>query len=89
MLMRHNADVQPQHSGWWIVALTQIDIDDDALAEAMRLSGMKTKDTVNLALREFAARRRRVAALEHYARLAAGWDFEECEHRRATEKDPA
>ena len=47
------------------MALTQIDIDEDALAEAMRLSGAKTKkDTVNLALREYAARHRRVAALE-------------------------
>ena len=37
------------------MALTQIDIDEDALNEAMRLSGAKTKkDTVNLALREFA-----------------------------------
>ena len=72
------------------VALTQIDIDEDALAEAMRLSGAKTKkDTVNLALREFAARHRRVAALEHYADLAAGWDFAEWERRRAAEKDPA
>ena len=34
------------------MALTQIDIDEDALSEAMRLSGAKTKkDTVNLALR--------------------------------------
>jgi len=72
------------------MALTQIDIDEDALAEAMRLSGAKTKkDTVNLALREFAARYRRVAALEQYAALAAGWDFEGWEHRRAAEKDPA
>jgi Arc/MetJ family transcription regulator len=70
-----------------VVALTQIDIDEDALAEAMRLSGAKTKkDTVNLALREFAARYRRVAALEHYAALAAGWDFAEWERRRAAEK---
>ncbi len=39
------------------MALTQIDIDEDALAEAMRLSGAKTKkETVNVALREFAAR---------------------------------
>jgi hypothetical protein len=40
------------------VAVTQIDIDEDALAEAIRLSGAKTKkDIVNLlALREFAAR---------------------------------
>jgi len=72
------------------VALTQIDIDEDALAEAMRLSGAKTKkETVNLALREFAARHRRVAALEHYAQLAAEWDFEGWEQRRAAEKDPA
>ena len=34
------------------MALTQIDIDEDALAEAMRLSGAKTKkETVNVALR--------------------------------------
>jgi Arc/MetJ family transcription regulator len=73
-----------------MVALTQIDIDEDALAEAMRLSGMKTKkDTVNLALREFTARHRRVAALDHYAALAAEWDFEGWEHRRSAEKDPA
>jgi hypothetical protein len=30
-----------------------------------------------------------VAALEHYARLAEGWDFEEWQHRRAAEKNPA
>jgi Arc/MetJ family transcription regulator len=73
----------------WLMAVTQIDLDEEALAEAMRLSGAKTKkETVNVALREFAARHRRVAALEHYAELAAGWDFEGWEHRRATEKDP-
>jgi len=72
------------------MAFTQIDIDEDALTEAMRLSGAKTKkDTVNLALREFAARHRRVEALEHYAALAAGWDFEDWEQRRAADKDPA
>ena len=72
------------------MALTQIDIDEDALVEAMRLSGAKTKkDTVNLALREFAARHRRLAALDHYASVAAGWDFEGWQQRRAAEKDPA
>jgi len=72
------------------MALTQIDIDEDALAEAMRLSGARTKkETVNLALREFAARHRRVAALEHFAQSAQGWDFEGWQHRRAAEKDPA
>src|SRR5258708_38754246 len=71
------------------MALTQIDIDEDALNEAMRLSGAKTKkETVNLALREFTARHRRAAALEHYAALAARWDFEEWEHRRGAGKDP-
>jgi Arc/MetJ family transcription regulator len=72
------------------VALTQIDIDENALVEAMRLSGAKTKkDTVNLALREFAARHRRLAALDHYASLAVGWDFEGWQQRRPAEKDPA
>lgn len=72
------------------MALTQIDIDEDALAEAMQLSGAKTKkDTVNLALREFTARHRRVAALEHYAELADRWDYEGWRKRRAADKDPA
>jgi Arc/MetJ family transcription regulator len=53
------------------VALTQVDIDKDALAEAMRLSGARTKtDTVNLALREFVTRHRRIAA------IAEGSDFD-------------
>jgi Arc/MetJ family transcription regulator len=72
------------------MSLTQIDIDDDALADAMRLSGAKTKrDTVNLALREYAARHRRIEALEHYATLAAEWDYEGWQRRRNAEKDPA
>ena len=72
------------------MTLTQIDLDDDALNEAMKLSGAKTKkETVNLALKEFAARHRRVAALEHYATVAADWDFEGWEQRRAAEKDPS
>ena len=72
------------------VTLTQIDIDAEALAEAMRLSGARTKkETVNLALREFASRHRRVAALEHYAGLAAEWDFEDWEQRRSAEKAPS
>jgi Arc/MetJ family transcription regulator len=59
------------------MAVTQIDLDDDALAEAMRLSGARTKkETVNLALREYAARHRRVAALDHYAAAAQAWDYE-------------
>jgi Arc/MetJ family transcription regulator len=88
--MMYSVHVYYPHPLEGLVALTQIDIDEEALGEAMRLSGAKTKkDTVNLALREFAARYRRVAALEHYAALAAGWDFAGWEHQRAAEKDPA
>jgi Arc/MetJ family transcription regulator len=69
------------------MTVTQIDIDEEALAEAMRLSGAKTKkETVNLALREFAERHRRVAALEHYARLATAWDYEGWQQFRSAEK---
>jgi Arc/MetJ family transcription regulator len=72
------------------MSVTQIDIDDDALAEVMRLSGAKTKkDTVNLALREFAARHRRVEALEHYAAAAEGWDYEGWRRLRKADKNPA
>ena len=54
----------------------------------MRLSGAKTKkETVNLALREYAARHRRVAALEHAAQ-GAGWDYEDWAQRRMAEKEP-
>jgi Arc/MetJ family transcription regulator len=59
------------------MTVTQIDLDDDALAEAMRLSGARSKkETVNLALREYSARHRRIAALDHYATIAQGWDYE-------------
>jgi Arc/MetJ family transcription regulator len=69
------------------MTVTQIDIDDEALAEAMRLSGTRTKkETVNLALREFAERHRRVAALEHYAQLATAWDYEGWQQLRSAEK---
>ncbi|HEY7174406.1 MAG TPA: type II toxin-antitoxin system VapB family antitoxin [Micromonosporaceae bacterium] len=71
------------------MAVTQIDLDDDALAEAMRLSGAKSKkDTVNLALREYAARHRRIAALDHYAAAAQGWDYEGWREMRAAAKSP-
>jgi Arc/MetJ family transcription regulator len=53
------------------MSVTQIDLDDDALAQAMRMLGTTTKkDTVNAALREVAGRGRRVAAAE---RLAAAY----------------
>jgi len=71
------------------MTVTQIDLDDDALAEAMRLSGARTKkETVNLALREYAARHRRIAALDRYAATASGWDYEEWQEMRAASKEP-
>ena len=43
------------------MALARIEIDEEALAEAMRLSGAKTRaEAVNLALREFAGVLRQV-----------------------------
>lgn len=72
------------------MTVTQIDLDDDALAQAMRLSGAKTKqETVNLALREYAARHRRIAALDHYAAVAQDWDYEGWREMRAASKAPA
>jgi Arc/MetJ family transcription regulator len=72
------------------VSVTQIDLDDDALEEAMRLSGARSKkETVNLALREYAARHRRIAALDHYAAVAQGWDYEGWQEMRAANKSPA
>jgi Arc/MetJ family transcription regulator len=70
------------------MSVTQIDIDDDVLAEAMRLSGAKTKkETVNTALREYAARHRRIEALEAYATVSQNWDYEGWERRRQADKE--
>jgi Arc/MetJ family transcription regulator len=72
------------------MTVTQIDLDDDALAEAMRLSGARSKkETVNLALREYSARHRRIAALDHYATVAQGWDYEGWHEMRRDGKAPA
>lgn len=71
------------------MSVTQIDLDDDALDEAMRLSGSKTKkETVNVALREYAARHRRMAALETFAARAERWDYDGYRQLRAETKQP-
>jgi Arc/MetJ family transcription regulator len=70
------------------VSITQIDIDDAALAEAMRLMGTTTKkDTVNTALREYAQRLRRLEAAEKLAARAARGEFDEAERAHRAEKD--
>lgn len=72
------------------MGVTQIDIDDDALQEAMRLSGETTKKgTVNLALREYAARHRRIEAFERHRAAAQHWDYEEWQRQRQADKRPA
>ncbi len=62
--------------GAWHVAATQTGLDDDVPAKVMRLSGATSKkETANLALREYAARHRRIAALDHDAAVTQGWDY--------------
>jgi Arc/MetJ family transcription regulator len=69
------------------MSVITIDLDDDALAEALRVSGIRTKkEAVNTALREFTSRHRQIEALERYATLAQDWDYETWERRHAGEK---
>ena len=71
------------------MSVTQIDLDDEALAEAMRLSGAKSKkEMVNLALREYAARHRRIAALERHVEAARGWDYQGWQELHRATKAP-
>jgi Arc/MetJ family transcription regulator len=73
----------------WRSALsaTQIDIDDEALAAAMRLSGAKTKkEMVNIALREYAERRRRTEARLRHLDSAQEWDDDDFWRRHTAEK---
>ncbi|MEW2383275.1 type II toxin-antitoxin system VapB family antitoxin [Micromonospora sp. NPDC047707] len=62
------------------MAMTKIlvDVDDEALADAAEAFGTKTKkETVNVALREGAARLRRARALAELANRAEAGDFDE------------
>jgi len=72
------------------MSATQIDLDDEALAAAMRELGTTTKkDTVNAALREIAGRSRRLAAFRRLAaRPTNQEDAEEYFARREAAKGP-
>ena len=60
---------------------TNIEIDDDVMREAQRLSGTRTKrETVDLALRELVARHRRLGILELSGRVH--WEGDLAESRR-------
>ncbi|WP_336209739.1 type II toxin-antitoxin system VapB family antitoxin [Nonomuraea sp. LPB2021202275-12-8] len=63
--------------------VTQIDLDDAALNEAMRMMGTTTKkETVNTALREYVARFKRIEALEKLASRAQRGEFDAAEATR-------
>ncbi|WP_217180580.1 type II toxin-antitoxin system VapB family antitoxin [Nakamurella multipartita] len=67
--------------------MTQIDVDDEALAEVLRRSGLATKsDAVNEALRHYAATLRRAAGFDGYIQRAQGWDYEGWKELRAQDK---
>lgn len=69
------------------MSVTQIDIDDDALNEAMRLMGTSTKkDTVNTALREYAARVKRLQAADKLAKRAERGEFDQVAAAHQAEK---
>lgn len=56
---------------------TNIEIDDDLMREAKRLTGLKTKrEAVDLALRELVARHRRVGILDLRGRVDWEGDLE-------------
>jgi len=57
---------------------TNIDIDDNLMEQAMRLSGLSTKkEVVNRAIQEFVQRRSRkdLAELEGKIKFADGYDY--------------
>jgi Arc/MetJ family transcription regulator len=57
--------------------MTNVDIDDTILAEAMRLMGTTTKkDTINNALADYVNRLKRLEAMEKMARRAEAGQFE-------------
>lgn len=71
------------------MAVTQIDIDDDALQRAMALSKARTKkEAVNLALRFYADRQERAARISRHFERARQWGaVEDAERRHQAEKD--
>nr|WP_274637863.1 type II toxin-antitoxin system VapB family antitoxin [Microbacterium bovistercoris] len=69
------------------MSVTQIDLDDDALREVLRRSGLTTKkDAVNEALRDYAAKLRRAAEFDGYIRRSSEWDYEAWKEMRAADR---
>lgn len=70
------------------MAVTQIDIDDDALRRVMALSEARTKkEAVNLALRFYADRQERAARISRHFERAREWGaVEDAERLHRAEK---
>jgi Arc/MetJ family transcription regulator len=69
------------------MSVTQVDLDDEALEEVMRIAGVHTKkEAVNLAMRDYVERFRRIEALARSRRDAKGWDYEGWRAARGDEK---
>jgi Arc/MetJ family transcription regulator len=69
------------------MTVTTIDLDDDALAKALRFSGGATKkEVVNAALREYAERHERAARRARHLKVAQQWDYEGWQRLRDAEK---
>jgi Arc/MetJ family transcription regulator len=73
----------------WIMSVTQIDIDDDALERVMALSRAKTKkEAVNLALQFYAEKQERAASIARHFERARHWGaLEDAERLHRAEKE--
>ena len=69
------------------MSVTQIDLDDEALVEVMRIAGVHTKkEAVNLAMRDYVERFRRIEALAESREQAKDWDYQGWLAARADEE---
>jgi len=65
---------------------TNLKLDDELIAEAVRLGDFKTKQqAVNSALKEFVDRRNRLRILELSGKIdfEPGWDYKQMRRRRS------
>jgi Arc/MetJ family transcription regulator len=71
------------------MAVTQIDIDQDALDRAMALSRAKTKkEAVNLALKYYAEKQERAARIAQHFERARHWEaVQDAERLHRAEKE--
>jgi Arc/MetJ family transcription regulator len=69
------------------MSVTQVDLDDEALQEAMRLLGTKTKkETINMALREVVQRMRRMEAFDRLLERGRRGEFDQAAEAHAAAK---